>query len=332
MPQVSIIIPAYNSMNYLPETIESVFHQTFDDLEVIIVNDGSTDETEQWVSQIADQRVKLISQENRGNSEARNTGIRNARGQFLAFLDADDLWDPTKLEKQVRVLENNPEVGLVYTWVAYTNERGQPTGKVPKHQAEGDVWKKLIEKNLLECGSVPMVRSRCFDSCGVFDPNLGSFLEDWDMWLRIASQYPFQVIQEPLVYYRQHSLSGSKNWEAMEKSFRLVIEKAFTFARPELLDLKEQRYGSFKLDLAWKCLQSRDRDYKQATYFRHQALLHSPQLRFSKEYVRLSIAIFVMRWLGVSAYEKVRTLLSAMRRVVSTNTNTSKHKSEVETS
>jgi glycosyltransferase involved in cell wall biosynthesis len=92
MPKVSIIIPAYNAMTYLPETVDSVLKQTYNDFEVIVVNDSSTDETEQWVSQIADSRVKLISQENQGAAGARNNGIGHAQGEYIEFLDADDLW------------------------------------------------------------------------------------------------------------------------------------------------------------------------------------------------------------------------------------------------
>ena len=101
MSKVSVIIPAYNAMNYLPQTLKSVLQQTFTDFEILIINDGSSDDIVEWSSQISDSRVKLISQINQGVSAARNTGIRNAQGEYIAFIDADDLWEPTKLEKQV---------------------------------------------------------------------------------------------------------------------------------------------------------------------------------------------------------------------------------------
>lgn len=102
MPKVSVVIPAYNAMSYLPETVASVLNQTFEDYEVIVVNDGSKDDIKIWIAQLADTRIKLISQENQGLSGARNTGIAHAQGEYVAFLDADDLWAPTKLEKQVQ--------------------------------------------------------------------------------------------------------------------------------------------------------------------------------------------------------------------------------------
>lgn len=314
MPKVSVVIPAYNAMNYLPATMGSLLNQTFEDFEVIVVNDGSSDETEEWVSQIENSKIKLISQENKGLAGARNTGIAHAKGEYIAFLDADDLWEPTKLEKQVTVLEENPEVGLVYTWVALIDEQGEFTGRIFKNNAEGDVWNQLTERNIVECGSVAMVRRSCFETVGIFDRNLRSFVEDWDMWLRIASRYSFKLIKEPLVYYRQISTSASRNWEAMEQSFRMVIEKAFACAPSELLYLKKRSYGAATLCLAWKALQSQSQDYKKANDFLQQALAYNPQLRFSKEYVRLSLAISAMRWLGSDGYKRLLALVYALRR------------------
>ena len=316
MPKVSVIIPAYNAMRYLPETLKSVLRQTFDDFEVIIVNDGSSDGIEYWFSQITEPQIQLISQENQGLAGARNTGIAHAQGEYLAFLDADDLWEPTKLEKQVLALENHPEVGLVYTWVAYINEQGEYTGRVFKHQLEGEVWKSLTQHNIVECGSVALVRRSCFDAVGVFDQNFNCFNvnEDWDMWLRIAARYPFKVIKEALVYYRQSSSSSSKNWQALEQSYRIVSEKAFDSASSELLNLKRRSNGFANLHFAWKALQSRDRDYKKAIYFRQQALAHYPLVCFSKQYIRLSLAIAVMRWFGPESYEKLLAMFHALRR------------------
>lgn len=314
MPKVSVVIPAYNAMAYLPETIANVLKQTYTDFEVVVVNDGSSDNIEEWITQVGDSRVKLISQANLGLAGARNTGIRKSQGEYLAFLDADDLWESTKLAKQVEVLDSHPEVGLVYTWVAYVDEQGNSTGRVVKNHQEGDVWRELTKGNLIECGSVPMVRRQCFEKCGVFDSNLGSFVEDWDMWLRIANYYQFKVVKEPLVYYRQVSTSASRNWEAMAKSYQLVIEKAFATAFWRDLPLRNRSYGAANLVLAWKAIQSQARDYEQASYFCSQALRHDPWFFFSKEYFRLSIAIFIMHWFGPNGYNKFLFLFHTLRR------------------
>lgn len=316
MTKVSVVIPAYNAMAYLPETIANVLNQTYTDFEVLVINDGSTDKTPEWVAQIDDARLRLVSQTNLGLAGARNTGIREAKGEYLAFLDADDLWESTKLAQQVQVLDNHPKVGLVYTWVTYINEQGNSTGKLVNNKSngtEGDVWQKLTESNLVECGSVAMVRRECFAECGVFDCNLGSFVEDWDMWLRIARVYHFKVIKQPLVYYRQVTGSASRNWSAMAKSYQLVIEKAFANATWQDLPLRNRSYGTANLVLGWKAIQSEPKDLKQANYFRSQALRHDPWLFFSQEYFRLGMAIALMHWFGSDGYDKFLSLFHALR-------------------
>ena len=316
MPTVSVIVPAYNAMTYLPETIANLLEQTYTDFEVVVVNDCSTDNIEEWVTQISDSRVRLVSQENKGLATARNTGIKASQGEYLAFLDADDLWESTKLAKQVQVLDSHPEVGLVYSWVTYIAQEGKTTGRTVSYQAEGDVWRELVQKNLIECGSVPMVRLSCLEKVGLFDEQL-SYLnvgEDWDMWLRIAARYPFKVIKEPLVYYRQLSGSASKNCEQVAKSFRAVIEKAFADAPLELLPLRNKSYGNAYLTLGWKAIQSQAKDFQQGNYWRSQAIRHNPWLFLSKEHFRLSMAIAIMQWLGTDGYQQFLYILYGLRR------------------
>ncbi|MBD2345352.1 glycosyltransferase family 2 protein [Anabaena subtropica] len=316
MPQVSVVIPAYNAITYLPETIKCLAKQTFDDFEVIIVDDGSLDETAQWVSQLQDPRIKLITQVNQGSSGARNTGIKHSQGEFIAFMDADDFWQPTKLEKQVEALQKKPEVALVYTWVAYIDEAGKPTGRIVKHNAEGQVWEKFTERNLIECGSVPMIRRHCFENVGLFDTSIDA-APDWDMWLRLAACYPFAVIKEPLVSYRQHSNNKSKNYPKLLHDFRTIIEKAFQSAPFEVLHLRNRSYGNLNLLIAWKCIQSKDKDYKKADLFRRQALKHDFKIIFSKEYIRLSVAIAIMKRFSPNGYNQFVQLMYALRRRVS---------------
>jgi glycosyltransferase involved in cell wall biosynthesis len=316
MPTVSVIIPAYNAMTYLPETVESVLRQSFTDFEVLIIDDGSCDRIGQWAAQIQDPRVRLISQENQGASGARNTGLAQAQGKYIAFLDADDLWEPTKLKKQVCCLEHNPALGLVYTWTALIDRAGKPTGRVFASHAAGDVWEQLIQHNIIECGSSPMIRRCCFETVGVFDRNLLA-VEDWDMWIRIASNYPFAVIAQPLTYYRQLPSSLSKNWQLMEKCFEIFFEKAFRAALPERQYLKPRSYCNANLCLAWKCLQASNSDYQQALHFRALAISHYPQGRFCMEYIRLSLAIAAMQWFGSDGYSRVMSLIYTWRHRLS---------------
>jgi glycosyltransferase involved in cell wall biosynthesis len=312
--KVSVIIPSFNSMAYLPDTLSSVLEQTFTDFEVLIIDDGSSDNIVQWASEITDPRVKLISQKNQGASAARNTGITQSQAEYIAFLDADDLWAPTKLEKQVRYLDDNPSIGVVHAWMFFVDKDGNSTGRVIPSSSEGMIWKQLLEKNTIACLTV-MVRRCCFDKAGLFDCSLRS-VEDWDMWIRIAIHYPFAVIEEPLAYYRQRPNSKSRNCQAAEKAFHAVIEKAFEHVSLEVLPLKDRSYGHANLCLAWKALQSANTDYKLSLHYRALAISSYPKLRSSREYLRLSLAINTLKLLGPNNYKRLLNQVYALRRTL----------------
>jgi glycosyltransferase involved in cell wall biosynthesis len=314
-PKVSVVVPAYNAMKYLPETLDSILQQTFSDFEVLIVNDGSSDNIGEWFEEISDSRVKLIFQENMGLSSARNTGIRHSQGEYIAFLDSDDTWEKTKLEKQVKYLELNPGIDLIHTWMELIDEHSISTGRIIKSFAQGNVWQQLIQQNVIACLSV-VVRRHCFETVGGFDETLRS-LEDWDMWIRIAKNHKFAVIPEPLVYYRQIPTSMSKNCQVMAQSFNIVIEKAFNSVPIDLLYLKNSSYGYANLCLAWKALQSESQDLKQAALFQLKALQHNPKLCFSPENIRLSLAILIRQFLGLNNYTKFLEFAYSIRRYFS---------------
>jgi glycosyltransferase involved in cell wall biosynthesis len=312
MPQVTVVITTYNSLKYLPETLDSVLQQTFTDFEVLLVDDGSTDSTVQWASGIVDPRVRLITQENQGVSVARNTGITNACGEYIAFLDGDDIWEPTKLEKQVSYLQANQDVSLVHTWLALINEEGNFIGRFLNSHAEGNIWEHIIQKNTVVCSSV-MVRRCCFEKVGGFDSHL-RVAEDWDMWIRIAKCYRFGLLKEPLIRYRQLSNSKSKKYPSRLQDFQRIIEKAFQTAPVELLYLKNRSYGQVNLGIARKCLQCQDKNCQMANDFRRKALQYYPQIRFSQEYISLSLALALIQFFGVARYEQVQTFLYSLRR------------------
>lgn len=314
MVKVSVVLPAYNSMEYLPQTLANILCQTFEDFEVIIVNDGSSDNIKEWFSgNIQDSRVKLISQPNQGVAVALNTGIEQAQGDYIAFSDQDDLWEPTKLEKQVKALDENSQVGLVYTWVAYIDSQGNLTGRVRKHNVDGMVLPTLIQYNLIDCGSVAMVRRECFERLGGFDKSVDPII-DWDMWLRIASHYCFKVISEPLVYYRQHMGSASRKWEIMEASYHKILSRFYDSAPPELVHLQGRSYALAYLCLAWKPLQSRQKDYQQSAKLLAKAVSYDSKIRLTKDYWRLSFAITALQYLGADGYEQFTALVHGIRR------------------
>jgi len=315
MPKVTVIIPSYNAMTYLPETLDSVLQQTFKDFEVLIINDGSTDNILQWADTITDSRVRVISQVNQRLAAARNTGIREAQGEYLTFLDADDLWEKTKLAKQVHCLDNNPDVGLVHTWTLLVNSESKPTG-ILKSPVEGDVWQQIVQKNTIVVSSV-MVRASCLLDVGVFDQDL-HYCEDYDMWIRLATRYQFAVLKEPLTSYRIHSNTLSTHCEAVIKYFRILIERAFASAPVELLYLRNRGYGNQNLYLAWRCLNNKD--YQQAIHYQQQAIAHYPQLRYTKDCLHLSLAIAIMQWFKPEGYSRVLSLIYTLRRRILTNT------------
>jgi hypothetical protein len=156
-----------------------------------------------------------------------------------------------------------------------------------------------------------MIRRECFDHVGVFDPGL-RYAGDWDLWIRIASRYAFAVVKEPLVRYRIHPQNTSKNCRGMARDCRTVIERAFESASPELMLLKNKTYGQINSYIAGIAL---DRgNYTEAMYFRNLAIAYNPQLRFSKQDLRLNAAIAMLRWFGPQAYDRVRNLTRLLRR------------------
>jgi glycosyltransferase involved in cell wall biosynthesis len=311
MPKVSVIIPAYNAMSYLPETLESVLQQTFTDFEIIIVDDGSSDRIVTWANSLTDDRIRFISQSNQGVSTARNTAIGQAKGEYIAFLDADDLWQSTKLEKQVQFLDSNPTVGLVATWMILTDEDNHPLSEVKLDFKQGNLRKEIIEVSIIPCGSIPMVRRVCFDRVGLFDPTL-RFGEDWEMWTRIAADYDFGLIKELLVNYRQHSHNSSKNSQEILPDFDRLIEKMFSSVPTELLSIKDRTYGRMNLYIAWKSLENKD--FQGANDFCNRAIKYYPQLQYTKDYRRLKLLILIQSRLNTDMYRGFRNLFRTLKQ------------------
>lgn len=310
MIKVCVIIPVYNAMAYLPAALASVLEQTFTDFEVLIINDGSSDNIQKWAKSITDRRVKLISQANQGVSVARNTGISKAQGEYIAFLDADDIWEPTKLAKQVEFLDAHPAVGLVSTWVKLVNEQGKFLSETKLSFKPENIWHQMIEQCLIACGSVPMVRRSCFETVGLFDPSL-KFGEDWEMWTRIAARYDFGLLEECLVSYRQHDNNISKNFQEMTPDFQKLIEKMFVSVPAKFLHLKKQAYGRSSLYIGWKSLESKD--YRGAKYYSQQAIAYFPQLVCSKSYLRLRTLTAIKSSLDFINSRKISNLVRQLQ-------------------
>lgn len=247
MKKVSAIVPAYKVEKYIGVAIESVLAQNYKNLEVIVVDDGSPDRSGEICQQFTDPRVKVIRQENRGLAGARNTGIRHAQGEYLAFLDGDDLWLPQKLEKHIEHLESSPDVGISFSRSAFIDEAGNSLGTYLMPKLEDITPPDLLLDNPVGNGSSAVIRREVFESIK-FQENLYGTEEDFyfdehfrqaedvECWLRVAIQTNWQIegIPEALTLYRVNSggLSASllKQLESLEK----VIEKTRSYA-PELI-------------------------------------------------------------------------------------------------
>lgn len=209
MPKVSIIIPTYNRAKLISRAIESVLAQTYKDYEIIIVDDGSTDNTQEVLAVYMD-RIRYVRQSNKGISGARNRGIGEVQGEYVAFLDSDDTWVPEKLAVQVEVLDRNKKVGIVYSRMQIFDEEGKPCGFKPEEKT-GKNYLELLEIRGDITTSTVVTRKECFDKVGVFDPNLPP-MEDFDMWLRISRFYDIYEVESPiLAHYFDHSHQATKN-------------------------------------------------------------------------------------------------------------------------
>ncbi len=198
---VSVIIPTYNRSHAMGRAIRSVLHQSYQNFEIVVIDDASTDHIREVINDFLDPRVRYIRHTERlGGSTARNTGIEAARGKYVAFLDSDDEWLPAKLEKQVELLQRTEaSVGVVYTGFAIVNENGQITaGTVPKHR--GWILDELYGANVVRGGgSSAVVKRDCFLQVQPFDPAMPS-CQDWDMWIRLAKRYEFDFVPNVLVH------------------------------------------------------------------------------------------------------------------------------------
>ncbi len=226
-PLVSIVVPTYNCAAFLPSSIGSILAQTYDSYEIIVINDGSTDNTSE-VLQPFMQKIRYIQlEQNRGGAAARNIGIRSARGKYIAFFDADDLWLPEKLQTDIGYFNRYPDVSMVCSRHINMDEHGKVFDEAPgKQLPSGNVFSQLFsEQNFVITSSVT-VRKEVFEAVGVFDEELVN-CQDWDLWLRIAFHFKVAGINKPLVKYRHNPHSLSKNRNSVLKYQKVVIEKAY---------------------------------------------------------------------------------------------------------
>jgi len=227
---VSVVIPAYNAEAFIEATLASVLSQTYGNIEVLVVDDGSRDRTAEIVQAVAnqDRRVSLLRSSNQGVAAARNLAIDNSRGEYIAPLDADDIWYPQKLDKQVNCFSRaGPDVGLVYAWSICIDESGQLTGSYIAPDVEGEAFLSMVYSNFVGNASAPLIRRSCIEHVGGYDSQYREHDaqggEDHDLYMRIAEHYRFGVVREFLIGYRQIKGSLSCNTAAMAKAHALLL-------------------------------------------------------------------------------------------------------------
>lgn len=222
-PLVSVIIPTYNRAAYLQKALQSVKEQTYQFLEIIVIDDGSTDDTGEMLKNYGGQ-LRYFYQENRGISGARNAGIKRARGKFIAFLDSDDYWLPDKTVQQLALFKQHPEYALVAARCASIRLDGSYRDK-NRPGKSGWVLEDLFKANFIRT-SAAMIKQECFENIGLFDEELRE-CEEYDLWLRIAAQYPVGFINKSLAVYVDNP-DGASTDSLTGRLYRLrVLEKQY---------------------------------------------------------------------------------------------------------
>lgn len=266
--KVSVIIPTYNRAHVVARAIQSVLDQTYANFELLVVDDGSTDNTKQVVEYAGDDRVRYIClEQNSGASHARNAGIQMAECEYIAFLDSDDEWMPQKLERQMEVMRQASDaVGLVYCRMSGVNPKGEvsfcPDLGIAKEKLEGNLFPFLLKENVLSPQSV-LARRKCLEKSGGFDESL-TCIEDWELFLRIAQCWEIAYVEETLVRVHASETSVSQNISGyletrcymISRYWRLMEEYQVLESVMSGLLLFAQRYGCYEeaKRLLWEAL------------------------------------------------------------------------------
>ena len=240
-PRVSIITPTFNRADFIGTAVDSVLAQTFSDFELLIVDDGSTDETVSVLEPyLADRRVRYFNQPNQGQSVARNRGLAEADGELVCFLDSDDAWLPDKLEQQVALMDRHPDVDIVHGDEIDIDEHGREVSRKNMPRFSGMIARELLADNSVSINTV-MVRKRCFEEMGGFSESR-RVADDYDIWLRFSARYRFLYVSAFFGFYRVMSNQISSDKRArFESNERIVLDFVRDF--PAALSSRDRRWG-----------------------------------------------------------------------------------------
>jgi glycosyltransferase involved in cell wall biosynthesis len=275
MKTISVIIPTYNYGHFVREAIDSALAQSYPALEVIVIDDGSTDDTPQILAGYGD-RIRAIRQDNQGVGTARNVGIAAARGEYIAFLDSDDIWKPEKLEREIALFDADPSLGMVHCGAESFDNTGK-TLSVLMSGMEGWVASELLRLDrevITAPGSGTLVPKRVAEEIGGFDTRLQPS-EDWDFCYRIAVHYRVGFVPAVLVRYRLHGRGIHLDIPGMENGMLMALEKAFLSPDPAVQSLRKHAYGRIHRVLAGCYFQTGE----QRLFLRHmlKSLRYDPR-------------------------------------------------------
>ena len=269
-PRVSVVVPCFNSLRFLPATLDAVRTQTFDDLEIVLVDDGGSDDLAGFVAGVDDERIRLVRQDNAGVSAARNRGIAEAAGELVLCLDADDLLVPEAIALLVGAYDAAHDqpgmpLGMVYGWSDVVDEHGVSSGRVRSSDWEGDVWSRLVTRNVVALGAA-LVPAAVYRELGGFRVNRDRFavdVEDWELWIRLAAGHRVALVPQIVLHVRRHGSNSTAGGatETLEAAYRHLLDQVFVdpalgTARPgvDLGALRAAATATAEMRLAWHSL------------------------------------------------------------------------------
>lgn len=321
-PKVSIIILVLNGEQFIKEAFNSALSQTFQDFDILVVDGLSTDRTVEICQGFAqkDNRIRLIIQTSPGLPSARNLGIDSTGGEYIAFLEADDLWHRDKLLLQVEQMEKNPDIGLVSCYSAVIDENGFLLGWQLGLNMNGMVYKDVIRRNPISSCSVPLIRRKCLAEIGQFS-NQVKFLDDGEMWIRFTKKFPIKTIPKTLVGYRRCSSNRSRNYKAVIEDGEQTLNRIFNNDPNLSKDFYNFCLSRNASTVAGICLI--DKRYKEA----RESLIHAikkSKLAFFRDIRMLGIAFLIIAATILSPRIFENTILKWLLPIVF-KTNLGKH-------
>lgn len=271
MPHVSVVIPAYNAAPFITKAISSVLNQTFTDLELLVVDDGSTDSTAAVVKSLQDFRLRLYSTPNQGVERSRNLGIEKARGEWVAFLDADDWWEPNKLQRQLEFLQTQPEVVITSTHGKYVGSKGKVLGKLqygPLSSEQLDRRRDRLKPIWLLTSSVLCKREALLD-VGGFNPEFRGAAEDLDLWTRISYSYPAITLPEQLVNFRISGQSASMSKYRLIQEHTLWVYQNLIHQQDRHVAMSHQQFRHWLTTVDEKQRRKWEREWQSGFFYRN---------------------------------------------------------------